>query len=243
MSYAKIKNLSFKYNNEKINTLKNINLNIKKGDIVAILGESGSGKSTLLRIISGFENPHEGEFELNGRVLIGDSKEVKVEKRGIGMVFQDYALFPHLTIAKNIAFGLPKEKKSDKKEVVQKMLDLINLEEHTNKYPHELSGGQQQRVALARALAPAPELILMDEPFSNLDTNLQSKIRQDLKHILKESNSTAIFVSHDKEDALEIADWVVIMRQGEVVQQGLVQDIHNKPESDYVAQLFGNKKY
>lgn len=240
MSYVQIKNLSFRYDNMEKNTLKDINLNIKKGSIVAILGESGSGKSTLLRIISGFENPHQGSFELNGRLLVDSFKKTKVEDRGIGMVFQDYALFPHLTVAKNLIFGLSKEKKSRKKDILEKMLSLVNLREHIDKYPHELSGGQQQRVALARALAPAPNLILLDEPFSNLDANLQSKIRQDLKQILKESGATAIFVSHDKDDALEIADWVVIMHQGEIIQQGLPQEIYYKPKSDYVAQLFGN---
>lgn len=241
MSYAKIKDLSFRYDNNREDTLKDIRLDIEKGQIVAILGESGSGKSTLLRVISGFEKPYRGELKVNGRTLIEDRKGLRVEDRGIGMVFQDYALFPHLSISKNIIFGLGRGGRREKNKILHSMLQLIELEEHRDKYPHELSGGQQQRVALARALAPSPELILLDEPFSNLDANLQSKIRHDLKSILKKSNTTAIFVSHDKDDAMEIADRVVVMYKGEIIQHGTPKEIYSNPVSDYVAHLFGKQ--
>ncbi len=239
MSYAEIKNLSFKYSNNNQDTLKNINLSFEKGEIVAILGESGSGKSTLLRILSGFEAPYKGEFKVNNKGIINETNIVPVEKRGIGMVFQDYALFPHMTIEKNIAFGINKLNKKEQKTIISDVLDLVGLEEHRKKYPHELSGGQQQRVALARAMAPSPELILLDEPFSNLDANLQCRIRRELKEILKKANTTAVFVSHDKDDALEIADRVVVMSDGELIQEGKPQDVYDNPKSDYVAQLFG----
>ncbi len=239
MSYAEIKNLSFKYSNNNQDTLKDINLSFEKGEIVAILGESGSGKSTLLRILSGFEIPYKGEFKVNNKGIINETNIVPVEKRGIGMVFQDYALFPHMTIEKNIAFGINKLQKKEQKTIISNVLDLVGLEEHRKKYPHELSGGQQQRVALARAMAPSPELILLDEPFSNLDANLQCRIRRELKEILKKANTTAVFVSHDKDDALEIADRVVIMNNGRLIQEGKPQEVYDNPDSEYVAHLFG----
>ncbi len=239
MSYAEIKNLSFKYSNNNEDTLKNINLSFEKGEIVAILGESGSGKSTLLRILSGFEAPYKGEFKVNNKGIINETNIVPVEKRGIGMVFQDYALFPHMTIEKNIAFGINRLHKKEQKTIISNVLDLVGLGEHRKKYPHELSGGQQQRVALARAMAPSPELILLDEPFSNLDANLQCRIRRELKEILKKANTTAVFVSHDKDDALEIADRVVVMNEGELIQEGKPQEVYENPNNNYVAQLFG----
>ena len=220
----KINNLHFRYKNSKEDTIKDFNLEIKKGDIVSILGESGSGKSTILRIIAGLEEAYRGEILIGGNLVYSKDKSVEPEKRGIGMVFQDYALFPHMTVAKNIMFGLKKMDKSQREKRMMEMLKLVNLEEYKDKYPYEISGGQQQRIAIARAIAPSPSLLLLDEPFSNLDANLQSKIRSELKEIIQKANITSIFVTHDKEDAKALADKVVILDKGEIIKSGSVED-------------------
>lgn len=220
----KINNLHFRYKNSKEDNIKDFNLEIKKGDIVSILGESGSGKSTILRIIAGLEDAYSGEILIDGNLVYSKDKSVEPEKRGIGMVFQDYALFPHMTVAKNIMFGLKKMDKSQREKRMIEMLKLVNLEEYKDKYPYELSGGQQQRIAIARAIAPSPSLLLLDEPFSNLDANLQSKIRSELKEIIQKANITSIFVTHDKEDAKALADKVVILDKGEIIKSGSVED-------------------
>lgn len=238
MNYIDSKNLYFRYRNSTEDVLKNVDFNANKGEITAIIGESGSGKSTLLRILAGLEVPQKGEFTINDRVLIDEETFIPVEKRGIGMVFQDYALFPHLSVEKNILFGMNKLKKELASERTCEVLDLVSMKEFIKRYPHELSGGQQQRVALARALAPKPGVILLDEPFSNLDANLQGKIRNELKTILKTSGETAIFVSHDKDD-LEIADRVVILNKGEVIQTGTPTDIFENPKNEYVRHILG----
>ncbi|MCY6369310.1 ABC transporter ATP-binding protein [Clostridium ganghwense] len=207
--YIQIKDLNFKYKNSKQNVIKDFNLNIKRGNIVCILGESGCGKSTILRLISGLEEPLSGSIKIDGKIVVDDKNFVYPEKRGIGMVFQDYALFPHMTIEENIKFGIKKISHDEKKKRVEEVLKLVNLQGYEKRYPHELSGGQQQRVALARAIAPKPALILLDEPFSNLDAHLQNKIRQELKEIIKQTGITSIFVTHDAEDAKAIADQIV----------------------------------
>lgn len=209
--YIDIKNLSFKYDNSKENVLDNFSLGIEQGDIVAILGQSGCGKSTLLRLISGLEAPHEGEIVINGKIVVDDNIFIQPENRGVGMLFQDYALFPHMTVIQNIGFGLHKLQKKDRQKRIDEVLELVNLEEYGDRYPYELSGGQQQRVALARAIAPKPTILSMDEPFSNLDADLRSKIRLELKDILKKENITCIFVTHDKADVDAISDRVVLM--------------------------------
>lgn len=213
MMYIQIKNLNFKYKNSLENVIKDFNLNIKKGDIVCILGESGCGKSTILRLIAGLDEPFSGSISINDKIVVDENNFVYPENRGIGMVFQDYALFPHMTVEENIKFGLKKMTSEEKKKRVKEVLRLINLQGYEKRYPYELSGGQQQRVALARAIAPKPSLILLDEPFSNLDAHLQSKIRQELKEIIKETGITSIFVTHDKEDAEAIADEIVVLNK------------------------------
>lgn len=238
MAYLQLNNLNFSYNQSE-NILKNIDFSIEKGQILAILGESGSGKSTLLRLISGFETAQEGALYIDNKKIFEGFHKVPVEKRGIGFVFQDYALFPHLTVEENIKFGLDKLNKKEKEQRVEKMLQLVSLKDFAKKYPHELSGGQQQRIALARALAPEPKLILFDEPFSNLDANLQGKIREELKEILKSTETTALFVSHNKEDALHIADKAIVLYKGDIVQEGIPQEIYDNPKTPYVAHLFG----
>lgn len=217
--YLKVEDLSFKYKNAKSNTLNQVSFNVEKGDIVGVLGESGSGKSTLLRLVAGLEDAHEGAIYIQDKVIFNASTNRPPERRGIGMVFQDYALFPHMTVAKNIMFGLKGMTAKEKNTRMIEMLELVNLLKHKDKYPYELSGGQQQRIAIARALAPKPQLLLLDEPFSNLDAHLQSKIREDLKEILNKEGMTSIFVTHDQEDVDAIADYVIrLNHKGEVIK-------------------------
>lgn len=201
-------NLSFKYPNNKALTLKDVTTKVSEGKILAVVGPSGGGKSTLLRLISGLESPMSGRIEVDGR----DVTHVNPEKRSIGMLFQDYALFPHMTVEKNIAYGL-KLKGQDKKDRINQMLEIVNMKGYEKRYPHELSGGQQQRVALARTLAPEPKILLLDEPFSNLDSDLQVKIRHELFEIVRLLNITTIMVTHNKVDA-DFADTVISIDGG-----------------------------
>ncbi|MEH6942994.1 ABC transporter ATP-binding protein [Bacillus sp. JJ722] len=218
--YVELNNLSFTYKNAKEKTIHNVTITIEKGEIVTILGKSGSGKSTILRLIAGLEVPNDGSISINGQVMTDDFQFVQPEKRGVGMVFQDYALFPHMTVAANVKFGLNKLNRREKEARLQEVLELVGLTGFEKRYPYELSGGQQQRVALARAIAPNPSLIMFDEPFSNLDADLQIKIRDELRDILKQAAITSIFVTHDQADARAIADRVIIMKDGQVVQAG-----------------------
>lgn len=223
--FVEIENLKFRYKNAKEDTIKNFTLSIEKGEIISILGESGSGKSTVLRIVSGLEANASGIIKIDNRIVLDDMTFVLPEKRGIGMVFQDYALFPHMTVKENILFGLKGFNKSEKQERLSEMLELVSLEGLEGRYPYELSGGQQQRVAIARALAPRPALFLLDEPFSNLDADLRSKIREEIKVILRQTGTTSIFVTHDKEDARALADRIVIVKDGYILKQGKVEEI------------------
>lgn len=217
--YVRITNLTFCYRGTKTKAISNVSLTMEKGDILAIRGASGSGKSTLLRLISGIEVPVSGTIEVANHLLNSKQAYVPPEKRNIGMVFQDYALFPHMTVAANIQYGLRKMSKQERMARTEEMLDLISLQGFEHRYPYELSGGQQQRVALARALAPKPSLLLLDEPFSNLDANLQQKIRSELRTIIKDTGTTSIFVTHDDEDAKAIADHVLHLNNGKIKQQ------------------------
>ncbi|WP_078544022.1 ABC transporter ATP-binding protein [Litchfieldia alkalitelluris] len=211
---VQIEKLRYQYKKSSEPTIKDFSLKIEQGEIVAILGESGSGKSTVLRLIAGLETPKSGIISINGKTMVDHQTFTPPEKRGIGMVFQDYALFPHMTVEKNIKFGLRHMTRKKKKERLEEMLELVNLSDYQKRYPYELSGGQQQRIALARALAPAPSLLLFDEPFSNLDASLQVKIRDELKSILKQTKITSIFVTHDQEDATALADRIVYIEKG-----------------------------
>lgn len=221
----KIKNLHFKYKNSKVDSIKNFNIDINKGEIVSILGESGSGKSTVLRVVAGLEEAYKGRITIANNIVYDNNYFVEPEKRGIGMVFQDYALFPHMNVAKNIMFGLKKMSKPEKEVRMMDMLKLVNLEEYKDKYPYELSGGQQQRIAIARALAPNPSILLLDEPFSNLDANLKERIRNELKEIIQKADITCIFVTHDIEDAKALADKVVIIDKGKIIKEGSTRDL------------------
>lgn len=207
----KINGLNFKYENAKVNTLDDVSFTLDHGKVLAVVGPSGGGKSTLLRLISGLEAPKSGQIIVNDK----DITTVKPEKRGIGMLFQDYALFPHMTVEKNILYGVSGSSKN-KKNVLNKMLALINMTGYEKRYPFELSGGQQQRIALVRALAPEPDILLLDEPFSNLDTELLSKIREEMFKIIESLGITTIMVTHNKEDATLFADQIIRIETGKI---------------------------
>jgi len=216
--FAEIRGLSFKYKNSSVDNVKDFNLDMDQGEVTCILGESGSGKSTVLRLLAGLEFPLKGQMQIKGKILFNEKKFIPPEKRGIGMVFQDYALFPHMTVEGNIRFGLKDLSKQEKSGRIREMLELVHLEDYAKRYPYELSGGQQQRVAIARAVAPKPSILLLDEPFSNLDAHLRQSIREELNGILKDTGITSIFVTHDREDAKSIADQVVILEKGEIIK-------------------------
>ncbi len=213
-SYLEVRNINFRYANANEDTLKDITFSLEHGDILGIQGASGSGKSTILRIIAGLEEAKSGEIVINGNTIFGNNIFIEPEKRNIGMVFQDYALFPHLTVEKNILFGV--EDKKQARSILGEMLELASIQELSKRYPYELSGGQQQRVAIARALARKPSLLLLDEPFSSLDADLQSKIRSDISDIVKKSKMTTIFVSHDREDIISISDYIMHCSNGRI---------------------------
>ena len=224
------------YDEEQV--LSDFNLDVWKGSITGILGSSGSGKTTALRLIAGFDRPDAGIIEMKNEVIVSDEVWLPPEKRNIGMVFQDYALFPHLTVEKNIAFGLGKNdlEKGRLKEVI----DMCNLSGLINKFPQELSGGQQQRVALARALAPNPEVVLLDEPFTSLDAQMARVLRDEVVELLKNTETTAIIVTHDQEEALSVCDVVSVLEKGKIIQSSTPQEIYLNPVSKTVANSVGD---
>lgn len=200
MSYIHLDRVTFRFGPKEPAVIDGLTLQMEQGDIMGILGASGSGKSTLLRLIAGLEMPESGSISIDEHLMVDERVFMEPEQRGVGMVFQDYALFPNMTVAANIAFGLHKLKKHLRRQRLEQMLELVQMEAYERRYPHELSGGQQQRVALARALAPQPSVLLMDEPFSNLDADLKADIRTDLKQILAKAGMTCLLVSHDQAD-------------------------------------------
>jgi len=224
------------YDEEQV--LSDFNLDVWKGSITGILGSSGSGKTTALRLIAGFDRPDAGIIEMKNEVIVSDEVWLPPERRNIGMVFQDYALFPHLTVEKNIAFGLGKNdlEKGRLKEVI----DMCNLTGLINKFPQELSGGQQQRVALARALAPNPEVILLDEPFTSLDAQMARVLRDEVVELLKNTETTAIIVTHDQEEALSVCDVVSVLEKGKIIQSSTPQEIYLNPVNKTVANSVGD---
>jgi iron(III) transport system ATP-binding protein len=211
MNIVEIRDVRFSYQGGRSAVLDGVSLEVKQGEIVGLLGPSGSGKSTLLRLIAGLETPSSGQILVGGAVVVNDAVYMPPEKRGIGMVFQDYALFPHLTVASNVEFGLHKLARTERKQRAADMLELVQLQDYGSRYPHELSGGQQQRIALARALAPRPSVLLMDEPFSNLDAALKSGLRLEVRDILRKAEITCLFVTHDPDDVNAICDRSVML--------------------------------
>ncbi|WP_196895194.1 ABC transporter ATP-binding protein [Aureivirga marina] len=238
MEILQIKKLSKSFDRGKTNVLNEIDFSIMKGSIVSFVGESGSGKTTLIRMIAGLERSDSGEIYLNENLVSSNKSFVKPEKRNIGMVFQEYALFPHMTVAKNIAYGLHQDKKEAKNRIAE-VLELVGLKGFEERYPHELSGGQQQRVALARAIAPKPELLILDEPFSNLDAMLRIQLRNEIFEIVKKTGITAIFVTHDTQDALAVSDEILILKHGNLIQKADAETLYKFPKNLYVASLFG----
>lgn len=235
--YLTVNNLSINFSNQTI--LNDLNMKLESGEIGCLLGSSGCGKTTLLRTIAGFEKPHVGSIKLNNRLLVADKIFVPPEKRGIGMVFQDFALFPHLNVEDNISFGLSSLSRADKRQRVKEMLELVDLNNIQKRYPHQLSGGQQQRVALARALAPEPELLLLDEPFSSLDVELREQLAVDIRDILKQQHISAIMVTHDQQEAFTVADKVGLMSQGKIIQWSTPYELYHQPVNDTVARFIG----
>ena len=220
--------------------LKSVSLNLEKGNLLAVLGSSGAGKSTLLRLIAGFERVGEGSITLDGKLLSSESKLVPPEKRDIGIVPQDAALFPHLSVAENIGFGLRSLSSAEKAARVSELLALTRMSEFASRKPDQLSGGQAQRVALARALAPRPKLILLDEPFSALDAELRAELREQVRSVLQAEGATAILVTHDQEEALSLADQVAVLRDGEIIQVGTPAEIYNSPADVGIATFLGD---
>ena len=209
-------------------------LRVERGEMVALLGPSGSGKTTLLRLFAGFERPDGGTVEVGGRTVAGDRVWVEPEERRIGMVFQHGALFPHLTVGGNVAFG------ATSPERARTTLDLVGLGERARAYPHELSGGERQRVALARALAAEPEVVLLDEPFAALDTGLRESLRDDVAGILREAGASALLVTHDQAEALSLAQRIAVMRDGRIEQTGTPEEVYERPSSRWIAEFLGD---
>ena len=220
--------------------LKDLSLQVKEHELVAVLGSSGSGKTTLLRLISGFDSPESGEIEILGSTVFAKNVFVPAEKRRVGFVPQDAALFPHLSVAGNIEFSLSDLSAAERQKRVQELLTLVDMVGFEERLPHQLSGGQRHRVALARALAPKPDLILLDEPFSSLDAELRARLREDVKKVLLTTDTTAILVTHDQEEALSIATRVAILREGTIAQIGLPKDIYQAPTDVEMATFLGD---
>jgi iron(III) transport system ATP-binding protein len=238
-----INNISKKYPGAEKSAVEDFSLAVKKGEIIALLGESGCGKTTMLRLIAGFEAADSGEIILHGKAVDSRNFFVEPEMRGVGIVFQDYALFPHLTVEENVLFGLFRLPKAKARQRLLEVLELTRLSDYRKRYPHQLSGGQQQRVALARAIAPNPEVLLFDEPFSNLDTQLKEGLRREIQHIVKKTGITSIFVTHDTSDVMAIAQKVVLMKEGKIVQTGSPEEIYNHPKNQYAALFFGKTNF
>jgi iron(III) transport system ATP-binding protein len=237
MSHVRVRGLSKSFG--AIEAVRELNLEIERGELMAVLGPSGCGKTTLLRVIAGFEQPDAGCVVVSEEVVAGPGRTIPPEKRRVGMVFQDYALFPHLSVERNVAFGLTSRPREEREALTRRTLELVGLQHKARTGVHELSGGERQRVALARALAPEPELVLLDEPFSSLDATLRGGLRREVELILRDAEATALLVTHDQEEALSLADRVAVMRDGEIVQVGPPVEVYGKPATRWAAQFVG----
>lgn len=241
MPLLKVNDIACRYGNEKI--FDSLSFHVNRGEIVSLLGPSGCGKTTALRAIAGFEQINNGEIRLNGHIVAQRDAAVAPEKRQIGMVFQDYALFPHLTVKQNIAFGLRQFSKTSQQDQISHMIEAVGLQGYEQRFPHELSGGQQQRVALARALAPHPSLLLMDEPFSNLDIELRERLSLEVRDILKKEGITGILVTHDQHEAFAISDKVGVMQNGKILQWDTPYNLYHEPVDRFVADFIGQGSF
>ena len=220
---------------------RGVSFGVEKGHLAALLGPSGSGKTTILRMIAGLDKPDSGDILIDGRRV----NDVPGSKRGIGFVFQNYALFRYMTVADNIAFGLEVQKKSkaEIKSRVEELLELVSMEELGKRYPHQLSGGQKQRVAFARALAPNPQLLLLDEPFAAIDAKVRRELRTWLKEMIGQVKVTSIFVTHDQEEAVEVADTVIVTNQGRIEQVGTPEEVCRQPKTEFVREFIDSERF
>lgn len=235
MSILSIEHLSKSYDGKKY-ALSDCSFTLKEGRICAVVGESGSGKTTLLRLIAGLERPDHGVIKIRDQVVTDATKIVVPQQRHVGLVFQNYALFPHLTVTQNIGFGLKKHQQ----ERVQQLLQLIRLEGYERAYPNQLSGGQAQRVALARTLALQPKLLLLDEPFSNLDASLKSTLRKEIQQIVRQLGTSMLFITHDLFDAIDIADELIFLQNGQLLQHDTIANFSNNSEHQAIQQLLAD---
>ncbi|MDH5631814.1 MAG: ABC transporter ATP-binding protein [Gammaproteobacteria bacterium] len=222
-----------------LTVVNGVNMQVNKGNLVCLLGPSGCGKTTVLRAIAGFQSVDEGEISLHEQLVSAKGFMQPPEKRRVGMVFQDYALFPHLTVGDNVSFGIRHLPPAERADTVNRMLALVGLDAMKSRYPHELSGGQQQRVALARALAPKPDLILMDEPFSNLDVELRERVSYEVRDILKQQGATAVLVTHDQHEAFALGDQVGVMNNGRILQWDTPYNLYHEPCCAFIAEFIG----
>lgn len=235
-SSLRYENVSHAYGEKQ--TLQDINLEIAPGEVVCLLGPSGSGKTTLLRLAAGLVSPTEGSVYINGAEVSNQAAMVPPERRGVGLVFQDFALFPHMSVLKNVEFGLTQLSRVEKVEHAMRMLETVGLGHEAMNFPASLSGGEQQRVALARALAPKPGILLMDEPFSGLDARLREAVREETLALLRDTRSTVLIVTHDPEEAMKIGDRIVLMQNGEIVQAGTCEELYRTPVNFFAARFF-----
>ena len=239
MPVLRVENLCKTYAGADEPACCDITFSVTRGEIFSLVGPSGCGKTTTLRAIAGFERPDHGRIECEGRVLDAPGVHVSAEKRGIGFVFQDYALFPHLNLLENVMFGLRSMSAQRKRERAAEVLDMVGLAKFGHRRPHDLSGGQQQRVALARAIAPGTKVVLLDEPFSNLDAELRASTRGAIRALVNRAHLSVVLVTHDQEEALSVADRVAVMRKGELLQMGAPEAVYAHPKNTFVAQFLG----
>lgn len=243
MTTLEVRNLVKQFRGTQQSAVNDISFELSAAEILALVGPSGCGKTTTLRIIAGLERPDSGFVRLDGRMVVSDTVFVPPEKRGVGMVFQDHALFPHLTVSENIAFGLRGQSIEQARQTVGDMLHLVGLLPLAKRYPHALSGGERQRVALARALAPRPVLVLMDEPFSSLDADLRMEMREHVRRILKSMQATVVFVTHDQEEALYMGDRLAVLQSGHLEQIGTPEEIFHESNTRFVAEFMGDSDF
>ncbi|MCB9221961.1 MAG: ABC transporter ATP-binding protein [Candidatus Kapaibacterium sp.] len=236
MSFLEVKNIVKSYG--KLNVLKNISFEMGAKNRLALIGKSGSGKTTMLRIIAGLEIPDSGKIEIEGTTVTSENNFIKPEKRNIGYVFQNHSLFPHLDVYSNIAFGIEKKNKSEKLEIIKSYLSMLGLEDKLYSYPHQLSGGEKQRIAIIRTLASKPNLLLLDEPFSNLDKNTKEKLKVDLKQILIKEQIPTIMITHDADDSFDLADEVILLDEGNIVARGVPEELYKYPINEHSAKFF-----